>query len=533
MSKLKSSPLLELISCLSKAEKRHFKLMARRNSNGCDSMFLLLFDHLDKTKSLDDEFILRKIPKIKKAQIANIKSNLYKQLLASLRLFHRCNNENIYLSEQLDYARVLYDKGLYKSSLDVLEKAKKLALQKKQFLIAQNMVEFEKHIESQHITGSMSDKADHLFDQSHFLINRNQKSAKLSSASLQLYGLYLKHGYVRNESDFNRVTHFFHQWMPDYDLNTLDFYEKMYFFQSHVWYSNMCHDFLNYYKYAQRWVNLFHEYPLMIIKETASYIKGLHNVLNALFLAGKYERFLNAYQELLEFNKNGQIQINRNEESLLVLFQNVHKINLHYMQGSFSEGVEEIPELERVLKLNTYNWDSHRIMVFYYKIACLYFGMGENEKAIHYLNLIINNYIPSVREDIQSFARILNLLAHFELGNKFLISYQIKSVYRFLLKMNDLHAVQKEILKFLRKTPAMKTEQLSTEFKKLKDTLILIQSSKFEKRPFLYLDIISWLESKLEGVIVEKVIAENFGKKQFKNIAAKEGINNNYTSSYK
>jgi tetratricopeptide (TPR) repeat protein len=375
------------------------------------------------------------------------------------------------------------------------------------------MVEFEKHIESQHITGSMSHKAEQLFGESRFLINRNQKSAQLSSASLQLYGLYLKHGYVRNENDYEQVTTLFHKWLPDHDLSTLDFYEKMYYFQSHVWYSNMCHDFLNYYKYAQRWVNLYHEHPSMVIKETASYLKGLHNVLNALFLAGKYTRFLSSYNELLDFNKDGQILINRNEASLLVLFQNVHRINLHYMQGSFSEGVKEIPELERVLKINKYNWDSHRIMVFHYKIACLYFGMGENEKAIHYLNLIINNYIPRVREDIQSFARILNLIAHFELGNKFLISYQIKSVYRFLLKMNDMHAVQKEILKFLRKTPTMKTDQLPLEFKKLKNTLILIQDAKYEKRPFLYLDIISWLQSKLNGVIVEKVIADNFNNK--------------------
>ena len=30
--------------------------------------------------------------------------------------------------------------------------------------------------------------------------------------------------------------------------------------------------------------------------------------------------------------------------------------------------------------------DKHRVLVFYYKIACLYFGSGDNEKAIDYLN---------------------------------------------------------------------------------------------------------------------------------------------------
>ena len=510
MPKSNSSPLIQLINSLSRAEKRHFKLMARRNASSGDSLFILLFDFLDKYGVASDQRIVDKIAGIKRTQIANIKSNLYKQLLSSLRLFHRSHNDDIFLSEQLDYARVLYGKGLYMNSLEILNKAKKIAVNRKQYLMAQNIVEFEKHIESQHITGSMSEKADELYHQSKYLINRNQKSASLSSASLQLYGLYLKYGYVRNEDDLKFVTAYFDEKVPSYDIIELDFFERMYYFQSHVWFSNMCHDFLNYYRFSQKWVNLFHEFPEMIQKETASYIKGLHNVLNALFLTGKYDKFIVAYQELEIFSRQTTKPFNRNEESLIALFQNIHKINLHYMEGSFSEGLKDIPELESLLDSNHYNWDKHRIMVFYYKVACLYFGAGKNEEAISYLNLIINNYFPKVREDIQSFARILNLIAHFELGNEILISYQIKSVYRFLLKMNDLNAIQKEIFKFLRKTPKIAPSNLIDEFEKLKNKLILIQDRPFEKRPFLYLDIISWLQSKIDNVIVEKVIEQNF-----------------------
>lgn len=504
------SNLQQLINCLTPAEKRHFKIMAGRNSSKQEPLFIKLFDYLERYKENNDEKILKKIPGIKKSQIANIKSNLYKQLLASLRLFHRNHNIDIHLSEQLDYAHVLYDKGLYKASLDLLDKAKNLAIAHKQYMLAQNMVEFEKHIESQHITGSMSVKAVELDELSHFLIHRNQKSASLSSASLQLYGLYLKHGYVRNQKDYDYVTSFFQEKLPEYNLEDLEFYERMYYFQTYVWYSNMCHDFLNYYRYAQRWVNLFHDNPNMIVKEMSSYIKGLHNVLNALFLTGKYKRFKETFQELLDFNKNKKFEINRNVESLLVLFENIHLINMHYMQGSFTECIQYIPKLEAILENNIYNWDPHRIMVFYYKIACLYFGAGHNEESIHYLNLIINNYFPKVREDIQSFARILNLIAHFELGNELLISYQIKSVYRFLIKMDDLHAVQTEIIKFLRKTPRIEPKDLNHEFKVLRDKLVIVRDMPFERRPFLYLDIISWLESRIEGVEVEKVIERNF-----------------------
>ncbi len=516
MPKQNTHPIIQLINSMTKAEKRHFKLMARRNAGSTDSLFILLFDHLDKHNNLDDQLILKQIPNIKKSQISNIKSNLYKQLLASLRLFHRNNNTEIHLSEQLDYARVLYDKGLYKASLEILDKAKQLSLANKQFLIAQNIVEFEKLIESQHITGSMSAKADQLYEESAFLVNRNVKTVNLSSASLQLYGLYLRYGYVRNENDYEFVSQFFNEHIPKYEVADLDFFERLYLYQSYVWYSNMTHDFLNYYKYAQRWVNLFHEYPKMMTKDSSLYIKGLHNVLNALFLTGKYDKFLSNYNELDQFLNKNDHQLNKNEESLATMFLNIHKINLHYMEGSFSEGLNDISKLENLIATNVFNWDKHRIMVFYYKLASLYFGAGKNEEAIHYLNLIINNFLPSLREDIQSFARILNLIAHFELGNKILISYQIISVYRFLYKMNDLHGVQKEILEFLRRTPKISPKDINKEFLLLKERLITIQEDPFEKRPFFYLDIISWLESKVEGVSVESVIRRKFEVEQGK-----------------
>lgn len=512
MSSKNNSSLIQLINCLTQAEKRHFNLMSKRNNKDKAPLFYRLFEVLEKYGEVPDSRVKKKIPDIKISQIPNLKVNLYKQLLSSLRMFHRNHSLDILLSEQLDYARVLYNKGMHKASLDVLDKVKKLALENKQFMMAQNILEFEKHIESQHITGSMSKKADLLYDQSLFLISRNKKAATLSSASLQLYSQYLKFGYVRNMQDYEDLEKFFKSRVPDLEIASLDFYEKMYYFQSHVWFYNMSHDFLNYFKFAQKWVNLFHEYPAMIQKETSAYIKGLHNVLNALFLAGKYDRFSSALDELNTLSQQSDMKLNRNVRSQLILFINIHQINLHYMEGSFSEGLEDIPRLTALLDKNEFQWDVHRIMVFYYKIACLYFGAGHNEDAIFFLNKILNNYIPHVREDIQSFARILNLLAHFELGNEFLISYQIKSVYRFLLKMEDLHAVQREILKFLRKTPRLERKDLKQEFYSLKERLLTIQELPFEKRPFLYLDIISWLESKIEGKQVEEVIARNFRK---------------------
>ena len=210
------------------------------------------------------------------------------------------------------------------------------------------------------------------------------------------------------------------------------------------------------------------------------------------------------------FGKEHYQKISRNVDSLLNLYLYYNRINGHYLEGTFSEGLKWVPSLVEKLETNVYNWDTRRIMVFNYKIACLYFGVGDNDSAIDYLNKIINQKTPDYREDIQCFARILCLIAHFDLGNDMLVEYQVKSVYRFLTKMEDLAEVQKEILKFIRKIPRIKKENLKNEFILLRNNFIKVSEHQYEKRPFLYLDIISWLDSKIEERPIQEIIREKF-----------------------
>ena len=240
------------------------------------------------------------------------------------------------------------------------------------------------------------------------------------------------------------------------------------------------------------------------------YLKGLHNLLNALFNNLYYEKFIEVLEELDNFPKVIMNNSNKNIEGLFLMYKYLHTINKHYLEGTFQEGTKIIPELNAMIEAEDSNWDDHRKLVFYYRIACLYFGSGDNDTAIGYLNKIINQKNPDYREDLQGFARILNLIAHFELGNEQLVEYQVKSVYRFLGKMEDLQAVQKEIFRFLRKLPRVRESELKDAFINLKEKLVKLESLPYERRPFLYLDIISWLESKIEGKSVQDIIKGKF-----------------------
>ena len=124
MGKRFSDELYLLIKSLKKAEKRNFKLFVKRNSSSGDLKIIQLFDAIDNGDIYDEELFLKKYPGFNKQQIPNLKAHLYKQVLASLRVMRDESNIDLQLHEQLDFARILYNKGLHVQSLKMLDKIK-------------------------------------------------------------------------------------------------------------------------------------------------------------------------------------------------------------------------------------------------------------------------------------------------------------------------------------------------------------------------------------------------------------------------
>ncbi|WP_299757552.1 hypothetical protein [uncultured Pontibacter sp.] len=510
MSNTSQDAVFQLIKSMARSEKRHFRLLATRQGSSGDIKFLQLFDALDGTSDYDEERVLRQVPGIRKVQLANQKANLYKQLLASLRMYHANQNPDIQLHEQLDYARVLYNKGLYQQSLKMLEKVKVAAQQSSYLHISLSALNFEKQIEQQYITRSLEGRAEQLTEETDSLVAHLSRTHHNSTLALRLYGLYIKLGHARTQDDRDQLTNFFKANVPALNPKEASFTEKLSFYQSHVWYHYILQDFKACYRYAQKWVDLFEDEPQMKQQQTTNYIKGLHNLLLALYSMLYYSKFKEALKKLEDFAAESNRRSNPNIEMLLFLYIYTNRINASYMEGRFTEGLKIVPEIRRNLNVFKQQLDPHRQLVFYYKIASLYFGSGDYSSTILYLQKIIQYKDISLREDIQCFARILNLIVHYEAGKDELLEYQIKSVYHFLGKMNDRQPMQVAICEFLRKLPDIKPLELKSAFIALKEQLLQISGNPLYRRPFQYLDIISWLDSKITNQSVQQVMQQKF-----------------------
>lgn len=503
MSKQLSYQLVELIRRLSKAEKRHFKLYVNRNSAESEPFIVKLFDLLDRQKAPDDEAIVKKFPHLKGNALSNHRTHLYEQLLSSLRLLHN-GDPKIRIKELISFAEVLHAKGLYQQSLIQLSKAKQLAIKKQMDVLRLEIVELEKTIELRYVTGSSPSRADELTSESQTLRHQFYSRGSWSDLALKLYDYYLKFGHVKNRQQEAEIKDYFKKNAPAKKRNLAE--DTIFYYQSYVWYYHIIQNFPLCFKYAKRWADFLIENDTLVEEEPEMFVRGYHNILSSLFFCDSVTRYREELAVLEKFIAKRKSSFNESQLIQSFTYLETGKLNLFFLEGRFTAGAAHCKGFEKKLKEVEPRLDIHRNMTFQYKMASLKFGSGDFHGALRHLNRIINNPAISLKEDIQSYARFLALIVHYELKNDDLIYFQIKSTYRFMLKLENFQKVHEAIFKFLRQSIYMDRKTLLPYFKSLREELILIIRDKYERRPMLYLDIISWLESKIENVPVEEVI---------------------------
>jgi len=133
---------------------------------------------------------------------------------------------------------------------------------------------------------------------------------RLSNLALKLYSWYVQNGHARDKDDQKHIDKFFQDNLPIGAFEQTGFYEQMYLYQSYCWLGFIRQDFLMYYRYTQKWVDLFHANPSMLQVETAHYVKGIHNLLNAHFDLRNYQQFAKTLKQFELFSETASNSLN-------------------------------------------------------------------------------------------------------------------------------------------------------------------------------------------------------------------------------
>ncbi len=507
MAKDHSEHLYALIKSLSKSEKRYFKIKYK-SDQGSDSKYLRLFDEIDKAQEFDEKELIQTNTWINPAQFSNLKAHLYRRLLQSLKEYSSASHEDITIREQIDHIQLLYERSLYHQSMQLLQKVKKSIRKSDNLELQLEILKWEKNLLPYSLGKNSWNRLRQIIDETNIVNERISRINLLTNISVELNTIYLKHGYVRNKTDFDDVTLIFSKRLPTWSESELSFRERLLWYEIHHGYYSFIQDFELMYEFAKKWVALFPTTPNSSYY-FEMYIRGINQVLNAQARLMKHDEFLQTHRVLRSLVTHRMIKLNENLQIRLFKYNYAHQFNEYFMTGDFEKGVTLFrriaPQMDEYIVL----LDNHSQLIMFYKIACLFFGNGDYGDALIWLNRIINSEDQDIREDIHSFTRIINLITHYELGNRDVIEYYVRSTYRFLHKKEDLHQFQQFILDFIKNLSRDITEtELIDRFKGLRENLLPLTISKYEKRAFVYFDMIAWLDSKIHKKSVESIIKD-------------------------
>jgi len=512
MSKVRSDHLFVLIKSMRKAEKRYFKVM-----NTGESKYIKLFDALDKLKNFNEEKLLGSNDWILGTQFSNLKAHLYKKVLHALKNYAQSNHEDITIRENIDYIQLLYDRCLYGQGMQLLQKVKKGldSSSNENLELRLEVLKWERNLLPHTLGKNNLQRVRHIVLEADKINEKISKIHQLTSLSIELNALYLKTGYIRDRTDYDRIHAFFVSKLPTLLEEDLSFSEKLLWYEIHMSYYNFLQQLENAYSIALKWVALFSNDP-KDANQLEKHLKGLNYLLTIQSRLGYHDDFKQTHKKLRQLFKHPIIGTNENLRIRAAKYGYAHQFNGYFMRGDFTRGVIMFQKIESRLENHLKFLDKHSVLILFYKISCLYFGNSDFRSALKWSNRILNSDHQDIREDVHSFARILNLIIHYELGNGDIIEYYLKSTYRFLLKKDDLHLFQQYILQFIKNLPKINTDaDLIKHFSLLREKMIELSQSEYDKRAFVYFDIISWLESKIEKRGIEEIIKEKvFGRER-------------------
>jgi len=486
-----SNDLFELISSMTKSEKRYFALRSRLHSG--NKQYIQMFNALEKLEVYNEkEFRKENSGKGFVKNLAFSKNHLYGLVMKSLIDFQAGRSADAKIHALISECKVLFRKTLYRRYFRTIEKAKELALKHERYGDGMQIMEMEKIIVRKE--EQSKEKINSLHNEFSETAEKMKNVFEYSRISGLLLNSFRKFGLTRGESQKNAI--------EDIIANPLmEGTDK----------AQSIKALEGYYRVKE-----------LAAFATGDYESSYHAQLKRLEIVKKdpapfQDQVMNHRSDILYSLLETSLQLNRPIEAAGYLKEikeilNDSKDSLDdfeiyssfvYFRGYLSEGETKkagklIPRLEYILKRyeNKMLIDTE-LSIMFYIVKCRMME-GKFSAALAAANQLGSHPLLSKRSDYESYLKIMNLIIHFELKNFELLRYLLISVYRFLYKREKLFKVELLVLEFIRKLPKVKNEhELSFLFNRMQKELHKLKSDKFEKNAFEYFDLYQWVSFKV------------------------------------
>jgi hypothetical protein len=514
MSKPTSDHLFRLIKTMTKAEKRYFKLFASRHTIGEKNDTLILFEAIDTQEVYDEKKLMRffKQPTFQNRP-AIAKARLYETVLLSLDAYHAASSVDVEIRKLLHFTEILFKKSLYDESYKMIAKAKRLASKFEKYPSLLEIFKWEKKlIESKSYFDKSFEDMAKMLEGDQLILEKITNYCEFWYIKSRLFILLNKQGKVRDNVELANFKNIIDNTLLRGEDKALS-YETRYLYH-HIYsaYYFGIGDYKSSYNYIKKHIKII-ESSTFFKEEPNKYFATLSNMIYLCIQLRKFNEIPVLLKKLKSIPQSFADEMTEDLEIKLFSTSYSAELTLFIQTGMFEKALQLIPFIEEGIKNYSDKLNKVRVAYFYFNIAVLYFAVGNNSKALHWINCLLNNTAFDENLDIYCFAKIFNLIIHLEMGNNEVIPYSFKSTLRYLEKRNRIYRFETVFFNFINKIQKQKNgPDFQNAYSALRDELKVLSKDPFEKTVFEYFDFVSWAESKLRnttfGTEVKKKLAE-------------------------
>lgn len=513
MDLISNRDLFDLVKSLTKSEKRFLKLNATALNLPSDQ--LIFFNNLEQKAQLKDNFFEFNNSKGLNSNELNkqLSENLYSFILKCLRSFHAESIISFMIKDEITNVLNLFDKAQYKQCRKILNKQKQEAYRYERFHHVLELTNIEKQliaVESQFniknntIENIVKEELDVIkkaknfgtYTLLHSKINLNvkQKDKANSQQDLEIIDSYLNSALLKNKKEAQSI--------------------KALLIYHHCRSILFCRCLKNRSREKEclLLLDLMDKNPDFIEEMPKRYLANLNNLINIAYEEKKYKTCRIRIKQLEE--KLDLKIFNATDLQLKILIPTLNMKLMINGNSGFSKAAEEnITEIEQVLKEYKGRISKDLEWMLYYNIALINIYSSNYSKAQYYISLILSDGNNVLRQDLQSFARIINVILQFELGNKRELSYIISTIKNYYDGSITFYKTEKLIFGYFEElsqtNDAIDVQKL---FLRFKQDLEKVMKDPLEKSIFFYFEIDVYIESKIKGIQMTKLLQKKYAK---------------------
>ena len=494
-----STELHDLIRSLTKSEKRFFKLHSSLQSG--DKNYLRIFDAIDRQKVYDEDDLKKQFAKetfIK--HLPSEKNHLYKLILKSLRAYHAESSVSGILKQEIKNIEILYQKALYVECNKLLHRAKKIARENERFYYWFELLSWEKMLlEEAYESGEFTKDLDALIEEERQVVEKLRNLAAYHILYSKINYVFRSGGYVRTDEEHAMVEEISEHQLIRGKNTALSKRAATICYYTQGFCAWAKRDWKTSLEKFRRTQQIMDENPLIKADLPKRYIRTLHYIINAqieLRDMASARRNIEMMRSL--YGQPGFTGLNI--ETQIFVASYLGELRLLDRTGEFAKAMAIVDDvLQGIDRFGSRLHKEHELE-FYFALACVHFGAGQMNKSLFWLNKVLNDNEPTLRQDIFTYARLFNLIVHYELGNNDLLEYIVRSTQRFLTKRQRAHEVESMLIENIRKLARTSDPVAKKEiFRSMYDRAIELFKDPNEGLVLKYFDVLAWLKSHLQG----------------------------------